>query len=664
MGTVRDNRFGAWIAAPTTWDATEIDAATGRFHAVRLYRSRVAQVESAAAYVARGLARGNSALIIAGQETGDAIEGLLHSPDLDLDDVSRAGRIARLSTSETLTAIASNGEPSWEPFHQIISAQLERMPGPWVVYGEMVDELMTEGKSSLAIRLEGLWNRFLAERQSVSLLCSCALVNFSRPGAIAAFSDVCASHALILDDESGTQSETSHDDRSGRLEAERLFRLMADNAPVLLWMSGTDSNCTFFNSTWLEFTGQAMSDQIGVGWAAGVHPEDLSGCIELYQDAFRRREPFETEYRLRRADGEYRWVLDRGVPRFQANGAFAGFIGSAHDVTESRNAHHALLRSSRALADREEHLRKILEASPDAMITLDAAGNVESLNTAGERMFQCAASEMLGKSIDSWVQDSHRVSQLVGGVDGGDPASSLDDVVCIRSDGTTFPGELWVSQERRVLIIRDCSRQRRLERDVLETGEALKQRIGQDLHDGLGQLLTSVAFMASGLVQDVPAPLRARVERIATMVNSAVQLTQYVSRGLVPPKLHGDITLLERLEDLARTTSDAFSVNCTVAARGDFEEVGSQDAYQLLMIAQEAVTNCIRHAKCLNIKIVLSGQNRRRRLSVQDDGDTRASSKQLLGLGIRSMEYRARLMGGHLTMHAREEGGLEVRCDW
>ena len=113
-------------------------------------------------------------------------------------------------------------------------------------------------------------------------------------------------------------------------ESEARFRTMADTAPVLVWVSGTDGLHTFFNRTWLEFTGRTMEQELANGWTEGVHPEDRERCIDVHQASLRARRAFVTEYRLRRADGEHRWLLDHGVPRFEPDGSFAGFIGSLH----------------------------------------------------------------------------------------------------------------------------------------------------------------------------------------------------------------------------------------------------------------------------------------------------------------------------------------------
>src|SRR5215813_3850320 len=125
-------------------------------------------------------------------------------------------------------------------------------------------------------------------------------------------------------------------------ESEQRFRIVADAAPVLIWMSGLDKLCTFFNKPWLEFTGRTLEQELGNGWADGVHPDDLQRCFKDHTKAFDERKPFVMRYRLRRHDGEYRWISDNGVPRHDTQGSFTGYIGSCVDVSDLMSKDEAL----------------------------------------------------------------------------------------------------------------------------------------------------------------------------------------------------------------------------------------------------------------------------------------------------------------------------------
>jgi PAS domain S-box-containing protein len=134
---------------------------------------------------------------------------------------------------------------------------------------------------------------------------------------------------------------------AGLRESEERFRLVANTAPVMIWMSGTDKLCTFFNQGWLEFTGRSMEQELGEGWSSGVHPSDLSTCLKIYSEAFDARTEFKMEYRLRRFDGEFRWIVDNGAPRYALDGSFEGFVGSCIDITESKCNQEELQKSLR-----------------------------------------------------------------------------------------------------------------------------------------------------------------------------------------------------------------------------------------------------------------------------------------------------------------------------
>lgn len=144
-------------------------------------------------------------------------------------------------------------------------------------------------------------------------------------------------------------------------ESESHFRTLANSGQALIWTSGLDKNCNYFNQIWLDFTGRTIEQEVGLGWTEGVHPDDLQECVDTYCQAFDRREKFSMVYRIRRHDGEYRWIQDDGSPRFNSHGDFIGFIGHCLDVTER-------MQYEQCMAESEKLFRSLIESAPDAIL--------------------------------------------------------------------------------------------------------------------------------------------------------------------------------------------------------------------------------------------------------------------------------------------------------
>ena len=174
------------------------------------------------------------------------------------------------------------------------------------------------------------------------------------------------------------------------------YRLLVEHSPVMVWRADRDKKCDYFNRVWLAFTGRTMAQELGDGWTEGVHPEDLDRCFRIYASNFDLRRPFEMDYRLRRHDGVYRWIFDRGVPCTNDRGEFLGYIGSCIDINDRRDADERRRKS-------EEQFRVLVEQVNDyAILMLDPDGRVISWNEGARRIKGYTADEIVGRSFETF----------------------------------------------------------------------------------------------------------------------------------------------------------------------------------------------------------------------------------------------------------------------
>ncbi|MEW6501435.1 MAG: PAS domain S-box protein, partial [Thermodesulfobacteriota bacterium] len=180
-------------------------------------------------------------------------------------------------------------------------------------------------------------------------------------------------------------------------ESELRFRTLADSGQALIWTATTDKLCDYFNRPWLEFTGRALEQELGNGWAEGVHPDDFSACLATYVRAFDRREKFTMSYRLRRHDGVYRWIVDTGSPRYDSQGNFLGYIGHCLDITERKEAEEALRES-------DIRYRQLYQKMGSGVAVYEARDDgddfiIKDMNLAGLRSSQVTEEEIIGRSV-------------------------------------------------------------------------------------------------------------------------------------------------------------------------------------------------------------------------------------------------------------------------
>jgi len=176
-------------------------------------------------------------------------------------------------------------------------------------------------------------------------------------------------------------------------ESEQRFRLLADGAPVMIWTSGIDKLCTYFNAPWLAFTGRTLEQELGNGWTEGVHPADTQRCLDVYTSSFDARKPFSMDYRLRRWDGQYRWIVDNGIPFSTPDGTFTGYIGSCIDITERRRLEQQLQYS-------ERKLRTLVESNILGVVVADVDGQIYEINDRAAQMVGYSKDELLAETFN------------------------------------------------------------------------------------------------------------------------------------------------------------------------------------------------------------------------------------------------------------------------
>jgi PAS domain S-box-containing protein len=268
---------------------------------------------------------------------------------------------------------------------------------------------------------------------------------------------------------------------SALTESEARFRMMADSAPVLIWLADSDKLCNYFNKTWLDFTGRTLEQELGNGWMEGVHPDDLQRCSDVYAASFDARRPFQMEYRLKRHDGEYRWLIDHGVPRLLADGEFAGYIGSCFDITESRLAHDNLARQAEDLTRSNADLEQFaFIASHDLQEPLRMVASYVQLLA---RRYHDKLDQGAQDFIDFAVEGVTRMQRLI------------NDLLTYSLVGTDT-GDLGATDCNQVLaevlanlrpLIEES--QAHISQDLLPTMPAIASQVGQMLQNLIGNAI-------------------------------------------------------------------------------------------------------------------------------------------------------------------------------
>jgi PAS domain S-box-containing protein len=388
-------------------------------------------------------------------------------------------------------------------------------------------------------------------------------------------------------------------------ESEARFRTMANTAPVMIWMSGPDKLCTFFNKGWLDFTGRPLEQELGHGWTEGVHREDFDRCFEVYVTSFDAWQLFTIEYRLRRSDGEYRWVLDCGTPLFASDGTFLGYIGSCIDITERKRA--------------EDRFRLVVEASPNGIVLVNAQGHIVLVNARAEKLFGYGREELIGQGIELLVPERFRGEHAAhrAGFQAAPATRAMGaglELFARRKGGTEFPVEIGISPIQSpegtlvLSVIVDISARRQAEAKARRHHEELAHlgrvailgEMSASLAHELNQPLTGIVnnasagrrFIAKGRAD--PAKLDGLLECVVADGRRAAEIIRGI-RGMVRKgeEVRRWVNLNQIVADVVRLVhSDALGRHCAVVTEPAPElPMVNADPVQLQQVLLNIIVN-------------------------------------------------------------------------
>ena len=365
------------------------------------------------------------------------------------------------------------------------------------------------------------------------------------------------------------------------------------------------------------------------------------------------------------------WVNIHAKPLFSDNGEPEAIIATVQDVQEFKQMENEL-KGNRAQA------QAILETTLDGIITLDEEGRILSFNKAATKIFGYEEEEILGKDVNILIpktslnQNGHTYLDI-------DKKSkrrfvgSRVEMTGVRKDGSRFPTEFSVSEVEwngsRIFtaVVNDISERRRLEKEILRISEEERRSLGRDLHDGLGQMLSGIRLISQNLARRLETegvPAADEVREISNLIKKADEYTKVLARGLVHVDFEED-GLQEALYQLSRQAEELFRINCHFHYQKEVSIDNSMKAMNLYRIAQEAISNAVKHGNAENIDIRLQPENGSLVLSVTDDGiglSETTKLKKSKGMGVHIMRYRANMMSGRLEMFETEDHKTKVVC--
>lgn len=402
-----------------------------------------------------------------------------------------------------------------------------------------------------------------------------------------------------------------------------------------------------------------------------IYPSASEAQFNSDLTTLREGNPVNGQWKSYTKEGNIIWIDVHAIPFMDHKGNPNGIIVSAYDIQDLKKLKNELERN-------KAQAEAIFETTVDGIITMEEDGSILSFNPAASQIFGYEEKEIRGQNIKILMSESfHKVHERFMNAYQENGEQQLTgynkELMGKQKDGSRFPMELsiskvqWKSSCIFTVVVHDISERRRLETEILRISEKERRSLGQDLHDGLGQMLTGIGLISQHLAQKLAAvnqEASAEVMEIANLVKEADEYAKALAHGLVPEDIEED-GLQSALNRLSKQAEKFFKVNCSFHSECDIKIDNSMNALHLYRIAQEAISNAVKHGKAANIQIDLIAQKDVLNLFIIDDGigfsKSKGSSNEN-GMGIHIMKYRSNIMSGHLEIVRTENHQTKVIC--
>jgi PAS domain S-box-containing protein len=455
--------------------------------------------------------------------------------------------------------------------------------------------------------------------------------------------------------------------------ADAKYRTLIEQLPAVVFMVSLDrgSGEAYVSPHIEELLGFSQEEWLEdpIRWYERIHPDDKLRWNTEAAEMFLTAKPLRSVYRVIARSGRVIWFQCE-AKMVGGHGGQPSFIhGVAFDVTDLKQAEDAL-------QEERNFAAALLDTLGALVVVLDRNGRIVRFNRACERTTGYTFGEVQGQRLEELLADRDegvRFQSLLRRLAVGEPLDSFESSLAARGGverRISWSGTVLVGRSGAVeyLIITgiDVTESKRLEKAILDISSREQRRIGEDLHDGLGQHLTGIAFMSKVLEQKLAEKSLAEswaAKKIVRLVNEAIRKTRDLSRGLVPV-MSDALGLMSALEQLAGEVDDVFQIACRFEC---FEAVLVHDngmGMNLYHIAQEAVNNAVKHGKARNILIGLRGAGAHFTLAIEDDGIGIPEPAPSTGMGLHIMSHRAKMIGGALSIERRPNGGTLVTCEF